>query len=110
MKIIDQVYKAGLLGKPVPKFAGSDSKLKEGHSKGKSEYEKAQKNMWVPVGDRLPSVHEQVLVKIRRKRIGESSIEVHVGHLIHDGGNWIIGNQFGFDMGTVISWRPVPIH
>ena len=58
-------------------------------------------------GQQEPEPDKDVLVVIERKRLGEEVVrERHVGHRGgKDGKLWIIGNQFGFDMGEVLYYQ-----
>lgn len=58
-------------------------------------------------GKQEPDTETDVLVVIKRKRLGDEIVrERHVGHRGGADGNlWIIGNQFGFDMGEILYWK-----
>ncbi len=62
---------------------------------------------WININEKQPTNNKNVLVVISRKSINEPiKREIHVGH--NTGNFWIIGGQFGFDMGKVTHWMELP--
>jgi hypothetical protein len=67
---------------------------------------------WIDINAVKPNKCVDVLVAIDRKGLHADPAvpEVHVGHRMNNGDTWIIGSNFGFDMGTVTHWMPLPKH
>jgi len=65
-------------------------------------------NKWIKLSERLPEPNVNVLVVVERTELlgGEVWTEMHTGHMNKT--FWIVGGHFGFDMGTITHWMPLP--
>ena len=63
---------------------------------------------WIDISKNKAPHDIDILVLIERERRGELMVkEMHVAHT-NKSDLWIIGNQFGFDMGKVTHWMELP--
>lgn len=66
---------------------------------------------WIKIEDALPEDYKtNVLCFVEHKRLGEDKVEhqMHVGHLLPNSKDWIVGNYFSWDIGKITHWRPLP--
>lgn len=82
---------------------------KEGHEELRDRLTSALQPVdpWISCKDRLPEPGRKVLVFVQRRGLkdADGELQQHVGHMMHNGSTWIIGNYFSYDMGEPIAWK-----
>jgi hypothetical protein len=65
---------------------------------------------WIKIEQGLPKIGIDVLVLVQKKnkKLKPAEMRIRVGHRLSDRDIWIIGDNFGFDLGKVSHWMPLP--
>lgn len=65
---------------------------------------------WIDINVEQPKRGLRVLVTFNKKGFHGDKIkqDIEKAYRMINGDNWIIGNQFGFEMGEVTHWMPLP--
>ncbi len=65
---------------------------------------------WIKTTECLPTLGIDVLVLIKREKKKSKPAEMHirVGQRLSERNIWIIGDDFGYNLGKVTHWMPLP--
>ena len=65
---------------------------------------------WIHIEERLPENGKDVLVLVKKekKKLKPAKKYIRVGKRLSERNIWIVGDGFGYNLGKVTHWMPLP--
>jgi len=65
---------------------------------------------WIKISEKTPVRGKDVLVMLKRKGLNSrpDKVYIRVGRMLSNRNVWIIGDNFGFNIGKVTHWMSLP--